>query len=178
MRTPHLIAATCTTSDPDNRHKEAEKALWDEYARTLVVYPRRWLTAEEGAMVLREEVEEAWDEVKANHIGLAQAEAAQAGAMALRFIADLYEYSPDALERGRIAAAEVHLVRPMVGPQGRALTSTHEGMGFLRREFDALWSAVLFDDPARERAARVAAMTVRFIAETCSARRAVAVAVR
>lgn len=178
MRIPHLIAAACTASDPDARHGHAENAIWDEYARSLVAFPRTWLSLEEGAMVLAEEIDEVWDEVRANHIGLAQKEAAQVGAMALRLIADLYEHSPDPLHRGRIAADEVHLVGPLVGPRGRALASSHEGIGFLKREFDALWSAVRFDDPARELAARVGAASVRFIAETTSARAALAVSGR
>lgn len=77
-------------------------------------------------MVLAEEIDEVWDEVRANHLGRAHLEAAQAGAMALRLVADLYERSSDPLQRGRVAAAEVSLVRPLVGPRGRALASSHE----------------------------------------------------
>lgn len=178
MRTPHLIAAACTASDPADRYHHGEKAIWDEYAGSLVEFPRTWLSLEEGAMVLAEEIDEVWDEVKGNHLGRAQVEAAQAGAMALRLVADLYEHSPDPLQRGRAAAAQVNLLRPLVGPRGRELASAHEGYGFLKREFDALWSAIRFDDPARELAARVAATSVRFIAETSIARVALAVAVR
>lgn len=178
MRSPHLIAAACTASDPADRYHRAEEAIWEEYAGSLVAFPRTWLSLEEGAMVLAEEIDEVWDEVRANHLGRAHLEAAQAGAMALRLIADLYEHSPDPLQRGRVAAAEVSLVRPLVGPRGRALASSHEGYGFLKREFDALWSAIRFDDPARELAARVAATSVRFIAETTSARTALAVVAR
>ena len=49
------------------------------------------------------------------------------------------------------------------------MASSHEAFGFLKLEFDALWSAIRFDEPARPVAARVAAMAVRFIAETASA---------
>lgn len=43
----------------------------------------------EGYAVLREELDELWDEVKANNIERARAEAIQVAAMALRFWADL-----------------------------------------------------------------------------------------
>lgn len=46
-------------------------------------------SAHEGASVLREEFEEMWDEVKADNLPDAIAEAVQVGAMALRFIADM-----------------------------------------------------------------------------------------
>lgn len=116
-------------------------------------------------MVLAEEVDELWDEVRGNRIGLARAEATQVGAMAIRFIADLYEPAGTAQMRSRAAASEAQLARTLVGPSGRALASSHEGFGYVKREFDALWSAVRFDDPARELAARVAGSSIRFIAE-------------
>ena len=46
-------------------------------------------SAHEGASVLREEFEEMWDEVKADQLELAIAEAIQVGAMAIRFVADM-----------------------------------------------------------------------------------------
>ena len=46
-------------------------------------------SAHEGASVLREEFEEMWDEVKADNIEAAIAEAIQLGAMAIRFIGDM-----------------------------------------------------------------------------------------
>jgi hypothetical protein len=178
MRTPHLIATACTASDPDARYRHAELAVWDELQRSLTEYPQIWRSLEEGVMVLGEKIDDLWDEVRGNHIGRARAEAAQVGAMAVRFIADLFEPTGGARERGRTAAADARLVRPLVGPQGRTLSSSHEGFGFLKREYDALWSAIRFEDPPRELAARVAAMSVRIIAEITSAPVPVAVSVR
>ena len=151
MRTPYLLASACTASDPEARYHQAELAIWDELTGSLAEYPRIWRSPEEGAMVLAEEVDELWDEIRGNHIGRARAEASQVGAMALRFIADLYE--PDgpggAVERCRAAAAEQHDAMALVGPRGRQCASSHEAFGYLKREFDALWSAIRFDEPAR-----------------------------
>ncbi|OBF76113.1 MULTISPECIES: hypothetical protein [Mycobacteriaceae] len=169
MTTPHLIAPACTASDPEAPYRHAELAVWDEWLRSLAEYPTIWRSYEEGAAVLGEKVDDLWDEVRANHIGRARAEAAQVGAMAVRFIADLCEPAGAARVRGRTAVADAQAVRSMVGPHGRMLASSHEGFGFLKREYDALWSAVRFDDPVRELAARVAWMSVRFIAEMSSA---------
>lgn len=116
-------------------------------------------------MLLREEVCELWDEVRGNHIGLARAEATQVGAMGVRFIADLYEVGGGASARCRAAAELQRRIRPAVGPAGRVLASSHEAFGFLKREYDALWSAIQSGSDARAAAARVAAMAVRFIAE-------------
>lgn len=43
----------------------------------------------EGFAVLKEEVDELWDEVKRNDSQKAQAEAIQVGAMAIRFLTDV-----------------------------------------------------------------------------------------
>lgn len=100
--------------------------------------------------------------------GRARAEATQAGAMALRFIADVCEFAGSAQQRCRAAAAQQRAARAGVGPR-RVVASPHEGFGFLKREFDALWAAVLAGADARAAAGRVAAMAVRFIAEINSA---------
>ena len=165
MRTPHLIATGCSVGDPDAPYRHAELAIWDELQRSISDHPRLWQSPIEGAMVLAEEVDELWDEVRGNRIGLARAEATQVGALAVRFIADLYEPRDGGQPRGRAAAAQAQLARALVGPSGRTLMSSHEGFGYLKREFDALWSAVKFDDPARDLAARVAGSSIRFIAE-------------
>lgn len=164
MSTPHLIAGRVASS-PDERYQLAEWAIWDELTRSLTEYPRTWSSPEEGAMILAEELDELWDEVRGDRLGLARAEATQVGAMALRLVADLYEPGGDAVQRYRAAAAEAHRLRPLVGPRGRFFSSTHEAFGFLRREYDSLWSAIRFDDPPRSAAARVAAAAARFIAE-------------
>ena len=79
MRTPHLLASACTASDPEARYHQAELAIWDELARSLTEYPQIWRSPKEGAMVLGEEVDELWDEIRGNHVGRARAEAAQVG---------------------------------------------------------------------------------------------------
>lgn len=180
MRTPHLLASACTASDPEHRHHQAELAVWEELIASTVLYPRVWCSAEEGAMVLAEEIDELWDEIRANRIGRARAEAAQVGAMALRFIADLYELDGPggARQRCRAAADEQHAAMAGAGPRGRQFASGHEAFGFLRREFDALWSAIRFDELARPAAARVAALAVRFIAEITTSSTPLAVSVR
>lgn len=166
MRTPHLLITTCTAGDPDGPYRHAELAIWDDVDRSLTEYPRTWSSAEEGAMILGEEVDELWDEVRHDQIGRARAEAAQVGAMALRFIADVCERTGDsAKERCRVAVNEQRAARLMVGPLGRVLSSSHEGFGFLKREYDALWAATTAGCHARVPAGRVAATAVRFIAE-------------
>ncbi|WP_293002581.1 hypothetical protein [Mycobacterium sp.] len=167
MRTPHLLAGACAI-DPADRVRRAELAVWDELTGSLVAHPGQWRSLEEGAMVLGEEVDELWEDVRRNQLGHARAEAAQVGAMAIRFVADLYEPPGPALERFRAAAAAVGAARESVGPRGRLLASGHEGFGFVKREYDALWTAVRFDDPGRGAGLRVAAAAVRFIAEITS----------
>jgi hypothetical protein len=61
-----------------------------EVARASSKYPA-FNSAHEGYAVLLEEVDELWDEVKADNIDLACAEAIQVAAMAVRFIVDLHE---------------------------------------------------------------------------------------
>lgn len=168
MRTPHLLAGSCT-SDPADRVRRAELAVWDELIQTLAQHPGQWRSLEEGAMVLAEEVDELWEDVRRNQIGHSRAEAAQVAAMAIRFVADLYEPPGPAVERFRAAAAAAAAVRESVGPRGRVLSSSHEGFGFVKREYDSLWAAVRFDEPARGCGLRVAAAAVRFIAEIHSA---------
>jgi hypothetical protein len=169
MRTPHLLVGACTAGDPESRYRHAELAIWDELGRAWAERPVRWRSLEEGAMVLAEKIDELWEEVRHSRIGRARAEAAQVGAMAVRFIADLYEPIGPPREQCRAGMAEQQAVREVVRPIGRAFSSSHEGFGFLKREYDALWSAICFDEPARTAAARVAAMAVRFIAEITSA---------
>ena len=72
MRTPHLLASACTASDPEARYHQAELAIWEELARSLAEYPQIWRSLEEGAMVLGEEVDELWDEIRGNHVGRAR----------------------------------------------------------------------------------------------------------
>ena len=167
MRTPHLLITACA-GDQDAAYRRAELAIRDELARSLTEYPQLWRSPEEGAMVLAEEVDELWDEVRRNQIGRARAEAAQVGAMALRFIADVCEFSGSARQRCRVAAAEQRAARGGVGPRW-VLASSHEGFGFLKREYDCLWAAIASGGDVRAAATRTAAMAVRFIAEITTA---------
>ena len=169
MRTPHLIAAACTASDLDARYGHAESAVWEELHRSMSQHPRALASPEEAVMVLAEELDELWDEVRGDHIGLARVEATQVGAMAVRFTVDLVARGGTFGDRARTALADARGLRAVVGPRGRLLVSSHEGFGFLRREYDALWSAVRREQPASEFAARVAAMSQRFIAEVAGA---------
>lgn len=167
VRSPHLLAIACVTAEAGAAWRHAESAVWAELVATLESYPRVWASPEEGAMLVFEELDELWDEVRANQAGRARVEAVQAAAMALRFIADLHLVTGSGQQRCRVAVGEARAARPAVGPK-RPLVSTHEGAGFLRREFDAFWAAVCSGTDTRSAAARVAAMATRFIAEVGS----------
>jgi hypothetical protein len=170
MRTsPHLLAGAvqCIAGDTESPYRHAELAIWDELNRSMAEHAP-WCSLEEGAMVLAEEVDELWEDVRSNQIGNARVEATQVGAMAARFIATFYEPTGPARNRLRAALAELQDARVAVGPKNRSLASSHEAFGFLKREYDALWSAVRFDDDARPAAGRVGAMALRFIAEITS----------
>lgn len=166
-----MTAAAYVTVDPEAPIRYAELDIRSELARSFTEYPQVWRSPEEGAMVLREELDELWDEVRGNRVGLARLEAVQVAAMATRFVADLCERSGPAKLRCQAAMSEVRSVRPFVGPRGRELSSSHEGFGFLEREFDVLWAAVTTGADARAAASRVAAAAVRFIAEITPAAR-------
>lgn len=165
MRTPHLLAGACTAGDPEGPYRHAQLAIWDELTRSVAQHPCTWLSAEEGATILGVEVTELWEEVRANRIGRARAEAAQLGAMAVRFIADLYPAAGAVAEQYRGALGEQNALRAEVGPIGRPLASVHEAFGFLKREYYALWTAIVMGYEVRPAAVRVAAMAVRFVAE-------------
>ena len=60
-------------------------------------------SAHDGWAVLWEEVDEIWDEVRADNVEAAIAEAIQAGAMCVRFVADM---------RAKLAAKAIEHVRP------------------------------------------------------------------
>lgn len=81
-----FIAAVRET-DGFVQHVLAE--IGDEYARAVAKFPRPQASAHEGYAVLREEVDELWDDIKANKPAAAQhKEAVQVAAMALRFVVD------------------------------------------------------------------------------------------
>lgn len=170
MRTPHLLAGAQATGDPQAAYRHAELAVWDEVQRCLAIYPRPWSSWEEGAMVLVEEIDELWDEVRGNRLGRARAEAVQVAAMGIRFIADLCSPSGDPVQRCREAAAAARRQRPTL-PPGRVFASSHEAFGFLKRDYDALWLSVTCGGDPRPAAERVAAQAIRFVAEIISPER-------
>jgi len=63
------------------------KDIEDEYARARKKFPD-FNSAHEGYAVILEELDEAWDEIKANDLTAARKEMVQVGAMALRFLID------------------------------------------------------------------------------------------
>lgn len=137
----------------------AQHALWSELERAGRNFPRAWASPEEGAMILREELDELWVEVRANRISLARQEVTQVGAMGLRYIVDL------APTTAREAWSVAMCREPAVGP-AHTLASAHEAFGYLQRSYDALWSASLTADPAAlTRATDIAALSVRFLVE-------------
>lgn len=166
---PHLMAASnCTHADA---FRHAEMAVWDEVVATLDVDPWPWRSPEEGAMVLADEIDELWEQVKANRTGRARAIAAHIGSTATRFAAQAgpgCEQVPGdgqlSRQQCKVTVADRRNVQSSVGPT-RALASGHEAFGFLKREYDGMWTAIRTGASARTSALRVAAMAVRFIAE-------------
>jgi hypothetical protein len=59
-----------------------------ELVRATKLHPRPFNSAHEGWAVIWEELDEMWDEVRANNKVLAREEAIQVAAMAVRFILD------------------------------------------------------------------------------------------
>lgn len=68
-------------------------ALVKEYSRAIALHPTGMRSAHEGFAILKEEVDELWDEVKKKQptqdIEKLKKEALQVGAMALRFLVDI-----------------------------------------------------------------------------------------
>lgn len=58
----------------------------EELLRALTKFPRPLASAHEGYAVLLEELDEAWDEIKANRPQQAAEEMVQVAAMAVRFL--------------------------------------------------------------------------------------------
>ena len=74
--------------DRADAYAQASADISAEAARAAGRFPP-FNSTHEGYAVLKEEVDETWDEVKADNVEAAIAEAVQAGAMCLRFVADL-----------------------------------------------------------------------------------------
>ncbi len=60
----------------------------EELARATAKF-KPFTSAHEGFAILKEEVDEMWDEIKANNIVAARIEAIQVAAMALRFLEEV-----------------------------------------------------------------------------------------
>ncbi|UVF60403.1 hypothetical protein SEA_MEYRAN_51 [Gordonia phage Meyran] len=74
--------------DRASEYAQAGDDIVAEAARAAAKFPP-FNSAHEGWAVLYEEVDEVWDEVRADNTEAAIAEAVQAGAMCLRFVADM-----------------------------------------------------------------------------------------
>lgn len=161
------MASGCIAAgDPSAPYRHAELAIWDGLEHSRDVHPRAWKSPEEGAVLVSCALDELWGAVRGGYLGRARAEAAQVGAMALRFLSDLYaDDSAQVSARDHRVLHQAREARGTVGPRGRSLVSIHEGFGYLKREFEALWSAVRFDDAAHDSAIHLAAIAVRFVAE-------------
>ena len=71
----------------DEAHIDAILAdVKDELLRSLTSFPQPLASAHEGYAVLLEELDEAWDEIKANRPTQAAEEMVQVAAMAVRFL--------------------------------------------------------------------------------------------
>jgi len=67
---------------------QAAQLILDEYSSALIRFGK-FNSQHEGYAVLKEEVDELWDNIKGNVApNLTKKEAAQVGAMALRFLTD------------------------------------------------------------------------------------------
>jgi hypothetical protein len=62
-----------------------------EYAKALRKHKKGFNSTHEGYGVVLEELDEAWDEIKADDIPASCDEMAQVGAMAMRYLVDLSE---------------------------------------------------------------------------------------
>lgn len=61
-----------------------------ELERAFIIFPR-FVSTHEGYAVIKEKLDELWEEAKKNNISRARQEAIQVGAMAIRFLIDIYE---------------------------------------------------------------------------------------
>jgi hypothetical protein len=77
---------------PDTPAGEAAQAAYDEIKRAKAKHPRDFASPHEGYAVIKEELEEAWDEIKRDDTEAAVLEMVQVAAMALRFVAEFGKY--------------------------------------------------------------------------------------
>ncbi|SIJ20889.1 Uncharacterised protein [Mycobacteroides abscessus subsp. abscessus] len=174
MRTPHLLASTCTT-DPESAYRRAEHAIAAELSGLFEARLEPWHSPQEGAMLLTAELDELWTKVKTGHAGLARQQAVLVGALALRLVADLGELTGPARDRARAAAAQERQIRDASAVGRGKFASLHEAFGFLKLAFGTVWAAVESGDTTafQAAAATMAAQAVRFVAEVPSSAAAV-----
>lgn len=84
----HIVTQERPTPAYHDRLKDVLIAVGVELLNARVKYPP-FPTEHHGYGVLKEEVDEMWDEIKANNIPRAREEAVQVAAMAISFILDL-----------------------------------------------------------------------------------------
>lgn len=77
---------------PDGIYGDATEAAYNELMRAKAKFPELLNSAHEGYAVLKEEVDELWDDVKANKKPESVVEAIQVAAMAIRYAAELGKY--------------------------------------------------------------------------------------
>lgn len=77
---------------PDGKYGDALEAVFREVQRAKAKHTTDFHSHHEGFAILKEEVDELWDDVKANNHENAIIEAVQVAAMAIRYIAELGEY--------------------------------------------------------------------------------------
>ena len=83
-----LSAAPRFNVDPNVLNRVLAE-IADEYLRAKLKFPAQLNGAHEGYAVLLEEVDELWDDIKANRHGPARKEAVQVAAMAVRFLMEV-----------------------------------------------------------------------------------------
>lgn len=79
---------------PDGPAGEAAEAAYRELQRAKEKFPDSFKNGHEAYGVLMEEIDEWWDEIKADNYEAAAKEAVQVAAMALRIVAELTPKKP------------------------------------------------------------------------------------
>lgn len=100
--------AKAQRNDPPARRRSALEDVAAELARARAKFPRVLISAHEGYAVLREEVDELWDDVKGNEpdrVARMRAEAVQVAAMAVRFIEEVCDGAATSAPDTTFAAA-------------------------------------------------------------------------
>lgn len=94
---------------PDGKYGEAAEAAYNEVKRAIAKHPSSvpFACRHQAYAVLFEEVDELWDDIKANNHKNAVKEAIQVAAMAIRFAAEFGEYPYD--ERPKVVMDQVRI---------------------------------------------------------------------